>query len=211
MRPCPTITPRERRVFPGKTLRWTAAAVLLVALPVARAEKPWETLVDLEGKTHRPWRTPGTKAVVLVFTNVDCPIANYYQPQLRQLQQKYAPRGVRFFQVHSDPAVTPEAARRHVRQFHISMPVVMDHHQQLARALRAKVTPEVFVLDGSGKVVYRGRIDDTYVDYGRKRPRPRHRDLVEALDALLQGRPVPRRQTKAVGCLIVYEEPLEEP
>lgn len=174
---------------------------------VARAGHPWDEMVDLNGKRHRPWDSADTKAVVLVFTNVDCPIANYYQPELRRLHQKYAPRGVRFFQVHSDPAVTPQMAREHVRQYRIPMPVVMDPKQRLARAVQAKVTPEAFVIDRQGRVVYRGRIDDTYVDYGRKRPRPRHRDLAEALDALLGGKPVPRRQTQAVGCLIVYDEP----
>ncbi len=191
-----------RRVAPA-----AAIVAVLIASSAAWAETPWETLADLNGKIHRPWNSPKTKAVVLVFTNVDCPIANYYQPELRRLQQKYGPRGVRFFQIHSDPAVTLQAARQHVEQFRIAMPVVLDHQQRIARKLGAKVTPEAFVLDAQGRVVYRGRIDDTYVDYGRKRPRPRHRDLAEALEALLQGRQVPRRQTKAVGCLIVYDVP----
>ncbi len=180
---------------------WLGAAM------VGWAQQPWQELVDLQGRRHRPWQDPKTKAVVLVFVNVDCPIANFYQPRLRQLAQRFEPRGVRFFQIHCDPAVTAQQAQEHAQQFHITMPVVMDSKQRIARALGAKITPEVFVLDRRGQVVYRGRIDDTYVDYGKKRPRPLHHDLADALEALLAGRPVPRPRTKPVGCFIIYQQP----
>jgi hypothetical protein len=53
-----------------------------------------------------------------------------------------------------------------------------------------------------GEVTYRGRIDDRYVDLGKKREAPSQRDLRAALDAALAGRAVLTSRTKAIGCLI---------
>ena len=67
------------------------------------------------------------------------------------------------------------------------------------------VTPEaaVFVAHPSGpRMVYRGRIDDRAVDFGRARPEPRTRDLADVLDALTAGRTLIPRTTTAVGCVI---------
>jgi hypothetical protein len=71
----------------------------------------------------------------------------------------------------------------------------------LADRVGAERTPEVFVLDVSRAVVYRGRIDDQYA-IGIHRPSPTRHDLVDALDAVLAGRPVAAPRTNAVGCKI---------
>src|SRR4029077_19627160 len=63
------------------------------------------------------------------------------------------------------------------------------------------VTPEAAVVAG-GKVVYRGRIDDRYVDLRREAPAPTRRDLFEALTAIAAGKPVAQPATQAVGCFI---------
>ena len=63
---------------------------------------------------------------------------------------------------------------------------------------RATRTPEIFVLDPAGKVLYHGRIDETY-DSPEKVKSP---DLRNALEAILAGKPVPAARTKAFGCTI---------
>jgi len=63
------------------------------------------------------------------------------------------------------------------------------------------VTPEAAIVAG-GKVVYRGRIDDRYVDLGRERPAATRRDLFDALSAIVAGKPAPQTTTQAVGCFI---------
>jgi len=65
--------------------------------------------------------------------------------------------------------------------------------------------PEVAVLAPDGTVLYRGRIDDWYADYGKRRAQPTQNDLRNALDAILQGKKVTAPTTKALGC------PLPEP
>ncbi|HUQ87649.1 MAG TPA: hypothetical protein VM096_08830, partial [Vicinamibacterales bacterium] len=63
------------------------------------------------------------------------------------------------------------------------------------------VTPEVAVMRGS-TLVYRGRIDDRYVELGRERPKPTRHDLEEALNAAIAGKTIAIRQTRAVGCIL---------
>ena len=55
---------------------------------------------------------------------------------------------------------------------------------------------------GGWRRVYRGRIDDRYVDFGKYRPAPERHDLAEALDSVLAGKPVKIQQTKSIGCAI---------
>ena len=79
---------------------------------------------------------------------------------------------------------------------------VIDHARRAVALSGATVTPEAAVwAEGSG-LVYRGRIDDLYVDFGKQRVEPSQRDLREVLDAILSGEIPPFRSTKAIGCYI---------
>ncbi len=160
---------------------------------------------DLSGKKHSPFSDEKVKAVVVVFITTDCPVANYFQPTLRRLGKAYQDRGVRFFMVHSDRDTTVDAAKKHAKEYGIEAPVVLDHAQTLAKELKAKWTPEAVVLTRDAKPVYRGRVNDTYADYGKKRPKPTKEDLREAIDRVLMGEPGKLVTSKVVGCPIFFE------
>ena len=64
------------------------------------------------------------------------------------------------------------------------------------------VTPEAAVFLPDGRELYRGRIDDRYVDFGKERPTPTTRDLDEVLVSVLGGKPVASSVTRAIGCYI---------
>jgi hypothetical protein len=66
----------------------------------------------------------------------------------------------------------------------------------------ARVTPEVAVFRPGGRIVYRGRIDDRYVAFGKMRQVPTTRDLEHVLNALLEGKQVANATTVAIGCFI---------
>ena len=65
----------------------------------------------------------------------------------------------------------------------------------------ATITPEAAVYAG-GRVQYRGRIDDRFVDFGVDRPAAIEHDLQDAIAAILAGKPVAQPETQAVGCYI---------
>ena len=82
--------------------------------------------------------------------------------------------------------------------------MVLDHGHKLTRLAEAKVTPEAAVFNSKGLLVYRGRIDNLYAGFGKKRFKPTKRDLRDILDALLDGKLLTKQTTKAVGCYIDF-------
>jgi len=146
---------------------------------------------------------PGTTAIVFVFTSTDCPVSNRYAPELRRIADAFAPKGVVFRLVYPSPADDAKAIREHMAAYSYSgaFDAVRDPKQALAKFTGATITPEAAVVVG-GRVAYRGRIDDRFVDLGRERPAPTTRDLFDALTAIAGGKPAPHATTQAVGCFI---------
>ena len=138
---------------------------------------------------------------VLVFTTTDCPISNRYAPEINRLASTFSGK-VRFMLVYPVPADTDERIRDHVKKFGYTAAWRRDVGQQLAGEIGIRVTPEVAILDGNRNVLYRGRIDDRYITFGQDRPQPTVRDLERSLEAVLAGRPVPVKETQAIGCIL---------
>ena len=137
---------------------------------------------------------------VLVFTTTDCPISNRYAPEIQRLASHFDGR-VQFKLVYPVPADSPEMIREHVRKFAYSIDTLRDADQKLVKRTGVTVTPEVAVMQGS-LLLYRGRIDDRYIDLGRDRPNPTKRDLEDALTAIVAGKPIANRETRAIGCIL---------
>lgn len=167
-------------------------------LPALALERPDGSAVDPLAA-----RGGGTgAATVFFFVRTDCPIANRYAPEMRRLAEAYGPRGVAFFVVYVDPGETAAAIERHLAEYRLPPAPLRDPRHALVAATGARVTPTAAVAAADRRLVYRGRIDDRYPGYGKALREPSERNLVDALDALLDGRPVPRRETEAIGCLI---------
>ena len=166
---------------------------------------PRPYLLDLEGHEAHPFQAAGAKADVFVFVRTDCPVSNRYAPEVGRLCDEFAARGIGFWLVYPDPKEPVETIRAHVREYAYPGIVLRDPRHDLVRMTGVRVTPEaaVFVRHGSGaKMVYRGRIDDRYVDFGTMRPEPTTRDLERTLEAVLGGRRLDAKTTLAVGCFI---------
>jgi hypothetical protein len=185
-----------------RRMRLIAGVLAGLALcgPAARAGQV--RLLDLENRSVDPLHAaPGTKATVLLFVTTDCPISNRYAPEVARLFESFAPKGVSFWLIYPNPAESPQAIRDHLVSFGYPMRALRDPAHALAKLVHATVTPEAVVVAGE-RVVYRGRIDDRYVELGVQRPAPTRRDLEDALTAVLAGKAVPLPTTPAVGCVI---------
>ncbi len=142
------------------------------------------------------------KAVVLVFLGVECPVSNLYLPVLAELHKKYHGKGVAFLGINANSQDGLERVAAHARRHAIAFPVVKDAGNKLADQSGARRTPEAFVLDTGGSILYQGRIDDQF-GIGYARPgKPTRRDLAAALDEVLAGKPVSLAATEATGCRI---------
>ena len=158
-------------------------------------------LIDLQGAEVDPFDT-AARATVFIFLRSDCPISNRYAPELQRIYESFSDRDVDFWLVYPDPDETPETIRRHLDEYgHRGRPT-RDPTHALVRRTAATITPEAAVFSPAGDLVYRGRIDDRFVDFGKTRAAATRHDLVDAITATLEGRPVERPRTRAVGCFI---------
>ncbi len=178
-------------------LRWKlfgAVLALLCLMPAAgaRAGAGGDPLADTAGK----------KAIVLLFIARDCPISNSYAPEIKRIVARYTPQKVAFTLVYADPDTSLAAARQHAKEYGYTCPLLLDPAHRLARRAGATVTPEAAVFAPGGRLLYRGRIDDLYLGFGRRRDAATRHDLRDALDAVLNGWPVPTAKTQAIGCFI---------
>ena len=137
---------------------------------------------------------------VMVFTTTDCPISNRYAPEINRLAARFAGR-VTFVLVYPVGADSPDVIREHQKKFGYSLESLRDTRHELVKRTGVTVTPEVAVMAGE-RMVYRGRIDDRYIDLGRDRITPTRHDLEDALEAVLAGKPVAQKETRAVGCFL---------
>jgi peroxiredoxin len=159
------------------------------------------SLRDAKGEAHRLADWWDRKLVVVVFLGVDCPLAKLYAPRLTELAHTYQKRGVGFLAIAPNRHDSAADLGRYQRQHRLPFPLVRDVGQVVADRFAARRSPEVFVLDPQRRVRYRGRIDDQYA-VGVQKQRATRRDLVDALEALLAGKPVAVSVTEAPGCPI---------
>ena len=187
-------------------IRKQLACVWLLLVPFwSQAAQAKETAIEFpaaDGSMIKPLDITGKKGAVLIFYLHDCPICNTYAPEIERLRAAYEPKGFAFFVVQTDAGLSAASAKKHAEEYSLKGPVLLDGTNRLARLCGATTTPEAAVTGVDGKVLYLGRIDDLYADYGKRRPQPTVRDLSDALDAIAEGKPAPHAAGPAIGCFI---------
>ncbi len=139
----------------------------------------------------------GKKATVLVWVSTQCPVSNAYNARMAQLAANYAPKGVQFVGINSNVTENNAKISAHAKQNGLTFPILKDATDKIADQFGAQVTPEVFVADARGVLVYHGPIDDSQEVGGVTK-----KYLASALDSTLAGQPVAEKSVRAFGCAI---------
>src|ERR1700728_4596173 len=153
------------------------------------APAPTFTLPDTDG-TPTPLDKHDSAATVVVFTCNHCPYALAWHNRLQAVARDSLPRGVRMLQINANdaeryPRDSPAAMATRVNAGEFAGPYLHDSTQEVARAWGAAVTPDVYLLDAHGQLVYHGAPDADHHDESLAADW-----LREALDAVLAQRPV---------------------
>ena len=148
----------------------------------------------------------GKKAIIMVFLGTDCPVGNLYVPRLVELNRAYRSKGVIFLGINSNAHETEQDVAKFVRETGIDFPVLKDNQNKISDSVLAERTPEVLLLDGIGRIRYRGAIDDQY-SQGKSKESPQRHYLRDALDCLLANRPIAVAGTRVAGCLLDRVDP----
>lgn len=140
------------------------------------------------------------KATVFIFVSLDCPISNGYAPEIKRIVADYSKQNIGFFLVYTDTTASVADIQKHAHDFGYTAPTLADGRHERAKHFGIRVTPEVAVVAPDQSIRYRGRIDDRYTAPGQKRFLETTHDLRNALDAIVNDRPVPTERTEAIGC-----------
>lgn len=188
-----------------------ALVVLGAAAPIKNGYNIGDTVADFKLKNVDQKMVSlsdykSTKGVILIFDCNTCPYSKAYNSRIIELHAKYATLGYPVVAINpNDPAQSAgDSFERNVEQARrkgYTFAYLTDEPQDVTRAFGATNTPHVFVLQRVGndfKVAYIGAIDDN----ARDQSAVKNKYVETAVDALLQGKPVPTVKTKAIGCSI---------
>jgi peroxiredoxin len=168
------------------------------------------SLDDFRGKVHSLDDYKDSKAVVVAFIGVECPLAKLYVSRLESLAAQLGNQGVTVLAIDSNRQDSITELTGFAARHKLTIPILKDPDNKVADLFDAKRTPEVYLLDANRVVQYYGRIDDQYGQHlGENGKRisyqltePRRRDLAIAVEEMLAGKEISEPLTEAVGCLI---------
>ncbi|WP_182864939.1 redoxin domain-containing protein [Rhodopirellula sp. JC639] len=157
--------------------------------------------LTFRGTDGEPVAVGDSTLTVVCFLGTECPLARLYGPRLQRLADRYSDRGVQFLGVNSNLQDSPAEIDAYAKRHSLKFPMVKDADQSIALAFDASRTPEVFLVDSAGSIIYQGRIDDQY-EPGVSRAQPTANHLRDAIASSLAGAPIDQPKTIGVGCLI---------
>jgi peroxiredoxin len=180
--------------FAARATKVTADAPAAVAIGSVVADFK---LPDADGREHTLASLKGSKGTVLIFIATRCPVSNGYNERMAKLAADYKARGVNVVGINSNSTEPAAEVKSHAAEKGLTFTILKDDGNQIADRFNAQVTPEAYLLDASGKLVYHGRIDNS-----RNVDGVTTSELRDAIEATLAGKPVANPEVKAFGCSI---------
>jgi peroxiredoxin len=164
-------------------------------------------MMNVDGKSVTLASARGARGLLVVFTCNHCPWAQAWESRIVRIGNDAQRRGLGVVAVNpNDPTDHPDDAFERMveraRSRGMRFPYVVDATSGVARAFGATKTPEAFLFDAKGRLVYKGTIDDD----AKQPARVKSHWLRDAVDAVVAGRPVAVAETKAFGCSIKFRK-----
>ena len=154
-------------------------------------------LPDTDGSERSLKSLTAKNGAVLIFISVQCPVSNGYNERMEKLAQDYKAKGINVIGINSNATEPVAAVKAHAADKHFTFTVLKDDGNKIADRLGATRTPEAYVIDAGGKLVYHGRIDNS-----QNTANITSSDLRDALDQLISGRAITKTGGAAFGCSI---------
>ena len=160
-----------------------------------------------DGKEYSIASVAGKKGTLVVFTCNHCPWAKAWESRIVALGNDFTKKGVGVITINSnDPSQYAEDdfanMQEKAKADKMAYPYVVDATSNVARAFGASHTPEAYLFDKDGKLVYHGGIDDN----AKAPDQVKDKYLEVALTSVVAGKPVAQAETKALGCGIKYRK-----
>jgi len=183
-------------------LRIGMALVLFFVHAIVFAQKRIELipLHQSNGKTSYLNGFEKHKASVIWFFSPDCPLCQQYTLTLKNLQKQFG-KQVQWIAIESGKN-SKQSIEFFFKKYGLNMPCLIDENKHLVNALKARITPEVFVFNSHCQLTYSGRIDNWAYAPGKTRPNTNIHDLKNQLQQLMHKQNIPYTSKTAIGCFI---------
>ncbi|NNL15342.1 MAG: thioredoxin family protein [Flavobacteriaceae bacterium] len=146
------------------------------------------------------------KGFIITFTCNTCPYAKMYEDRIIALDKKYASQGYPVIAIMPNntkvkPGDSFEEMQKRAKVKGFTFPYLIDADQSVYPKFGATKTPHMYVVEKTKRgnmVQYIGAIDDNYKDASAVS----RKYVEEAVDALMAGKEVREKETRAIGCSI---------
>lgn len=161
----------------------------------------WTNLssVDLINIENKVIHLQPTTLAVFILLSPECPLSKNYISVINKLAED---KRVNYYGIVPGASYTSTEVKRFALEFKAGFPILIDKKKKLTHLLNGTITPECILLSQSGKVLYRGLIDNWAYSLGKQRKVITARYLEESINSTLMHKPVQLPRTKPVGCLI---------
>jgi peroxiredoxin len=152
------------------------------------------------------------KALLVMFICRHCPFVKHVQAQLAQLGKDYEHSDLGIVAISANdvdnyPEDAPDLLKVMAVEWDFKFPLCYDASQEVAKSYTAACTPDFFLFDSTGKLVYRGQLDDSRPSNNQP---VTGKDLRAAIDSTLAGKAIAGEQKPSIGCNIKWK-PGNEP
>ena len=169
---------------------------------------PAPSFSGLPGTDGRRWGLSdfqSSELLLVVFSCNHCPYAQAWEGRIIDIVRDYATRGLSTIMINSNDTVNypddrMERMAERARSKGYPFPYVRDDDQSVAHAYGALVTPHPFLFDARRKLVFQGKIDDSWQEPSKVK----HKFLREAIEAALSKQEPPTAQTSVIGCTVKW-------
>jgi Ca2+-binding EF-hand superfamily protein/mono/diheme cytochrome c family protein len=154
-----------------------------------------------DGKDIKLSAAAGKNGLVIALFSASCPISGKLAPETVRLEKELEAQKVKLLLVNAPPGQKNDEIAKFITDHGLKSTVALDADGTLAQTLAATTTTEVFLLDATRTLVYRGALNDQY-GLGYAKEQPAHHYLRDALASMLRGEPADITATSAPGCAL---------
>lgn len=179
-------------------------------MPLTSRAPDFELLESVTGSTRKLDDFEGFPALLVMFICNHCPFVVHLKVDLVKLAKQYIPKGLAVVAISANSVKThpqdgPDFMAKEAKELGYPFPYLYDETQAVAKAYGAACTPDFFLFKKDGRrpfeLVYHGQFDDSRPNNNRPIT---GRDIRNALDCVLSGRPVSTVQRPSLGCNIKW-------
>jgi len=159
-------------------------------------------LKTIDGESITLSKIKETKASVFFFMSPECPICQSYSLTINEIIQQYKDNRITFYGVLPGTYYKKKQTQSYLTDYKMQFIPLLDPQILLAKNIHATVTPEAFVLDSLGKILYHGCIDNWFYSVGKHRSVITEYYLKDVLEKVINNKPVDVHNTTPIGCFI---------